>query len=122
MYYRDAEGGPWREYRGELQEGGKVVIPGAPLPPSTTFTVGADLGQVADFSAFAVVESHRLNPGDPGEPLYHHEVSHLERHRGELYPVMAGRVVQLCAGLPAPPFLAVDETGVGRSVCDTLRL
>lgn len=122
MYFRDAEGGFWREYRGELEEGGKVLPNGAaPLPPQTVFTVSCDLGQVQDFTAVAIVESCRLNPGDTGDALYSHEVSHLERYRGMPYPDVAERLVRLCASLPAPPVLAVDETGVGRAVCDQLR-
>lgn len=121
MYYRDAEGGPWREYRGELLPGGAVGPPRVP-PPPMTFVVGADLGQVVDYTALTVVETQRLNPGDPGLPVYSHQVSHLERHRGTLYPVIAARIVQLCAELPAPPVLVVDESGVGRAVCDEIRL
>ena len=123
LYARAAEGGPWQEHPGELRPDGSVAFPdGAALPPATTFTVGVDLGQVNDFSAFCVLETRRLNPGAPGLPVFAHEVSHLERHRGELYPVIAGRVAALCAALPAPPVLAIDETGCGRGVADELRL
>jgi hypothetical protein len=121
LYLRDAEGGHWYEYRGELGPGGKVD-PATTRPVNPTFIVGCDLGQVADYTAFCVVEAHRLNPGDPGTPQYHFEVSHLERHRGVGYPELVQRAVALCAGLPEPPVLAVDESGVGRAVCDYVRL
>lgn len=121
FYTRDPEGGPWHEYQRELLPDGTVGPPLQAGPPRT-FVVGVDLGQVQDYSAFVVVETERTNPGDPGLPTFAHDVSHLERHRGELYPVIAARVARLCAELPAPPVLVIDETGCGRGVCDQLRL
>jgi len=124
LYVRDAEGGPWRRYDGELLPGG-AVAPGAAAArvlPRMSFVLSADLGQVNDFTALVVVETHWTGPGDGGAPVYAHDVSHLERHRGISYPAIAARIVRLCAELPAPPLLVVDETGVGRAVCDDLRL
>src|SRR5215213_791326 len=100
MFVRDADGGEWRPYRGELRPDGQVAFVPA---PATRFVVGADLGQVVDYTALSVVESHRVNPGDTGQPLYAHEVTWLERYRGEPYPKIAARIAQLCAELPAPP-------------------
>jgi hypothetical protein len=126
LYLRDVEGGHWYAYPGRLRPDGTVDTarpdPATMQPVNPTFIVGCDLGQVADYTAFCVVEAHRLNPGSPQEPQYHYEVSHLERHRGVGYPQLVQRAVALCAGLPAPPVLAVDESGVGRPVVDYLRL
>lgn len=119
---RDAGGGFWYPYKGELVEGGKVGPEGTTaLPADTLFTVSCDLGQVQDYTAVAIVESVRVNPGDPGDALYAHEVSHLERYRGMPYPDVAERLVRLCGHLPAAPVLAIDETGVGRAIADLLR-
>lgn len=122
LYTRDAGGGFWREHPAELGEDGTVLLGGAPaLPAETWFTVSADLGQVNDYTAVAIVESVQANPGSTGEAVYSHDVSHLERYRGMPYPEVADRLVRLCAHLPAAPVLVIDETGVGRAVCDQLR-
>lgn len=91
--------------------------------PDPAFVVGVDLGQSQDFTAIAVNRVVRLNPGSAGAPEYAHAFLHLERPKlGTPYPVVVQRVCALCASLPAPPLLVVDETGVGRAVLDLLRL
>lgn len=92
-----------------------------------SFTVGADLGQAQDYSAFAVLERD-----DAPRPVY--RCRHLERvPLGTPYvsgrhepPEARGVGERLLALLLQPPLpgctVAVDETGVGRAVIDALRL
>jgi phage FluMu gp28-like protein len=77
-----------------------------------SLTVGVDLGQVADFTAIAVLEE--------SEPRHYH-VRHLERTRHVPYPDVVSRLKTLVAHLPAVPSIAVDATGVGRPVVDMVR-
>jgi hypothetical protein len=72
--------------------------------------VGLDLGQVQDFTALAVVEQEEASPRS-------YAVRHL--HRWPLrtpYPAIVEGVAQLIHALPLQPVLAIDATGVGRSV------
>lgn len=70
-------------------------------------TIGADIGQAADFTAIAVVEDGR-------------QLRHLERQPlGERYPEMADHIVGLTGKLPGCR-LIVDATGVGRAMFDIL--
>lgn len=96
------------------------------------WTVAADLGQSSDPTAICIMH-HRRIPLDEWAPnlrakhwkqrfTEHFDVRHLERlPLGTPYP----QVVQHCANLLARPPLnslspkfVVDETGVGRAVCD----
>jgi hypothetical protein len=88
------------------------------------FVVGADLGQVNDHSAIAVVE--RIVGTEPtiGAVLPTvFAVRHLERiPLGTPYPQVAARLVALFENAPlVGATLVVDETGVGRPVVDLLR-
>ncbi|KAA0250585.1 hypothetical protein FBQ97_13875 [Acidobacteria bacterium ACD] len=76
------------------------------------FTIGVDLGQTFDYTALAVLEERE-------ERTY--DLRHVERHRGEPYPVIVERTRLLVLKLPGPVLLAVDATGVGRPVVDMLR-
>ncbi|KAA0249816.1 hypothetical protein FBQ97_04170 [Acidobacteria bacterium ACD] len=76
------------------------------------FTIGLDLGQAFDFTALVVLEE--------GEGRLY-DLRHVERHRGEPYPVIVERTRDLVLRLPGPACLAVDATGVGRPVVDMLR-
>ncbi len=92
-----------------------------------SFIVGVDLAQAQDHTAAAVMEVVRdraLPKGfiwsvaevRPGPPVYH--LRHLERWRGEPYPVIVRRVGALVHSLPERADLVVDGTGVGRAVVD----
>ena len=75
------------------------------------FIIGADIGQAANPTALAVLETA---PGDD-------QVRHLERlPLGTPYPAVARRIGRLTMALPDPA-LVVDATGVGRPVVDQLR-
>jgi hypothetical protein len=78
----------------------------------STYHVGLDLGQAADYTALAVVE---WTP----DAL---KVRHLQRFPlGTVYPAIVNAVADLMSRLPEYPALAVDATGVGRPVVDLLR-
>lgn len=77
----------------------------------TSYHVGLDLGQAADFTAIAVAE---WTPGALN-------VRHLQRFQlGTVYPVIVDEVAGLMSRLPEYPELAVDATGVGRPVVDLI--
>ena len=79
----------------------------------TSYHVGLDLGQAADYTAIAVVE---WTP----DAL---KVRHLQRFQlGTAYPAIVDDVAALMSRLPEYPELAVDATGVGRPVVDLLRV
>lgn len=80
----------------------------------THYTVGLDLGQAKDYTAFAILEEKTLR---------HYNLRHVERHRGKPYPELVERLRELLAALPKnpAPSLAVDGTGVGRPVVDMIR-
>jgi hypothetical protein len=96
----------------------------SPVRPAESFVAGLDLGQVGDFSAFAVMERSRApDPTEPGQILAHYACVHLARWPlGTKYEVVAEDVAKLYA---APPLrestLALDMTGVGRPVCEMVR-
>lgn len=75
------------------------------------FTLGIDLGQAFDFTAFAVLEEERVR---------HYALRHVERHRDLPYPLVVERVRDLVLHLGGPAALAVDATGVGRPLVDML--
>jgi hypothetical protein len=74
------------------------------------YYIGLDLGQVADYTALAILE--RTDRGNV--------VSYLDRIRGVPYPRIASCVVDLMARPPLADVsqLVVDATGVGRPVID----
>ena len=75
------------------------------------YTVGIDLGQSFDYTAFAVLEERRLRQYD---------LRHVERHRDVPYPAIVERTRELVSKLEGHVSLAVDATGVGRPVVDML--
>jgi hypothetical protein len=77
----------------------------------TRYTIGIDLGQTSDFTAFAVLEESKL---------LHYDLRHIERHRNEPYPAIVERTRTLVSELGGRVSLAVDATGVGRPVVDML--
>ncbi len=85
------------------------------------YFVGLDLGQMADYTALAVVE--RAAHGEGADSVFHYAVRYL--HRWPLrtpYPMIVGDVVRLYAKPPlAGSALVVDRTGVGVAVFDMLR-
>jgi hypothetical protein len=87
------------------------------------FVGGLDLGQMQDHSALAVIEA-RGTPygrGLEGPPMTQLDVRYL--HRYELntkYEDVAADVGRRLGKVPAPSYLAVDETGVGRPVMELL--
>jgi hypothetical protein len=100
------------------------------------FYVGLDLGQAADYTALAVVQSVvEKSPAGGTEKFLH--LRHLERYElGTPYPEIAGKVVALMQDerispneydparrrlFRSEPQLIVDDTGVGRAVADFLR-
>jgi hypothetical protein len=100
------------------------------------FYVGLDLGQAADYTALAVVQSVAEVNQAGGVDKYLH-LRHLERYElGTPYPEIADRVATLMRDErlspneydPArrrifrkDPELIVDDTGVGRAVADFLK-
>jgi hypothetical protein len=101
------------------------------------FYVGLDLGQAADFTALAVVQSVKEhNPQTGGIQKYLH-LRHLERYElGTSYLEIADKVVALMRDerlspneydpsrlrvYRRAPQLIVDDTGVGRAVADLLK-
>lgn len=92
------------------------------MPP--LFFSGLDLGQAADYTALAVLErTKRPDPADPGKMVSHFAARHLQRFPlGTSYAVIASRLSKMFAKEPLPEtVLAIDQTGVGRSVIDFLR-
>ncbi len=100
------------------------------------FYVGLDLGQAADYTALAVVQSVAEVNGAGGVDKHLH-LRHLERYElGTPYPLVADKVAALMRDErlspneydPARrrvfrkvPQLIVDDTGVGRAVADLLK-
>lgn len=92
------------------------------------FILGLDLGQASDYTALVVLErrvdlvvrSAERRPAARPETRY--DVRHMERFRGEPYPAIVGRVreLMLSPALQGRRWLAVDKTGVGAPVVDTL--
>jgi hypothetical protein len=85
--------------------------------PKPEFVAGLDVGQVADYSAIAIIEHAGRAPDRP------RLVRHLARFPlGTQYPDVVGGTLDL---LDRPPLagtvtLAVDQSGVGRAVVDLL--
>lgn len=77
----------------------------------TSFTVGIDLGQAFDYTAFAILEEKKLR---------RYDLRHVERHRNVPYPALVDRTRELVSRLRGHVSLAVDATGVGRPVVDML--
>jgi hypothetical protein len=121
FYTRTADGAGWT--RLELPLGGVPAGPGVAVAPLPTFTLGLDLGQVSDYSALVLAETVRVGAPGPqsllGQAVYHHELTAIRRYPlGTAYPDVVAHVCAVCAGLPTPPLLVVDQTGVGRAVVD----
>ncbi len=100
------------------------------------FYVGLDLGQAADYTALAVVQSVvEKNPEGGTQKALH--LRHLERYElGTPYPEIADKVVALMRDerlspeefdpsrlrvFRRAPELIVDDTSVGRAVADLLK-
>jgi len=84
--------------------------------------VGLDLGQVADYTAIAVLERPPVPTDAPPykPPVY--ALRHLERlPLGTSYPDVVAAVGDLMGRLPRRGPLVADATGVGRPVIDLLR-
>lgn len=75
------------------------------------YTVGIDLGQAFDYTAFAILEERKHRQYD---------LRHVERHRNVPYTAIVDRTRELVSRLRGPVSLAVDATGVGRPVVDML--
>ena len=98
------------------------------------FYVGLDIGQSADYTALAVVQTVRERNGQGGIESFLH-LRHLERYPlRTLYPDIAESVAALMRderltepvrlvprASPQPPELVVDNTGVGPAVTDLLK-
>ena len=89
------------------------------------FCVGLDLGQSADYTALAAVQSVQER-SERGELIKRLHLRHLERYPLRTpYPEIADKVAALVRNPQLspvyPPELAVDATGVGRAVTDLLR-
>lgn len=86
----------------------------------TTYYAGLDLGQAADFTALSIAQK-MPPPPDGGRDEYQLFLGHLQRWPlGTSYVKMAEDMAAL---LSLPPLrgdttLALDETGVGKGVCD----
>src|SRR5215210_2939438 len=100
------------------------------------FYVGLDLGQAADYTVLAVVQSViELTPSGGTQKALH--LRHLERYElGTSYPAIADKVAALMRDerlspneydpsrfrvFRQEPQLIVDDTGVGRAVADLLK-
>ncbi len=95
------------------------------------------MGQAADYTALAVVQSIKEHSPDKGRIETHLQLRHLERYElGTPYPEIADKVVTLMRDerlspneydpsrrriFRSEPQLIVDDTGVGRAVADFLR-
>jgi hypothetical protein len=100
------------------------------------FYVGLDLGQAADYTAVAVVQSGMQEKPEGGTERFLH-LRHLERYElGTPYPQIADKVAALMRDerlspneydasrrriFRSAPELIVDDTGVGRAVADLLK-
>lgn len=87
------------------------------------YFAGLDLGCRQDFSALVVVERRdRPDPKKPGEFLRAYALRHLQRWpKGTPYSKVVADVVTLVSRPPLPYcWLAVDVTGVGDAVFQTL--
>jgi hypothetical protein len=101
------------------------------------FYVGLDLGQAADYTALAVVQSVAERDPENGRIEKYLHLRHLERYElGTPYPEIADKVAVLMRDeklspneydptrhrvFRKEPEVIVDDTGVGRAVADFLR-
>jgi hypothetical protein len=101
------------------------------------FYVGLDLGQAADYTALAVVQSVKEHNPEAGSIQKYLHLRHLERYElGTSYPEIADKVAALMRDerlspkeydpsrlrvYRSSPQLIVDDTGVGRAVADLLK-
>lgn len=88
-----------------------------------SFVSGLDLGQAADYTAWAVAErSSCPHPTRAGATAWAYAVRFLKRWQlGTPYPVIVEEVRTICRErLPGAP-LVIDGTGVGRAVVDLFR-
>jgi hypothetical protein len=101
------------------------------------FYVGLDLGQAADYTALAVVQSVKEPNPETGGVHKNLHLRHLERYElGTSYPEIADKVVALMRDerlspneydpsrlrvYRRAPQLIVDDTEVGRAVADLLK-
>jgi hypothetical protein len=94
---------------------------GFPAPAPPAFFGGLDLGQMADYTALAVLE--RTEHREEGGRVLRYAVRHLQRWPLRTpYPDIVSDVVTLYAKQPlADSQLTVDRTGVGVAVSDLLR-
>lgn len=103
----------------------------ATLAPATisNFYLGADIGQVNDYTALAILE-HVWALGSVSNPLKQHEmrynIVHLERvPLGTSYPDQVALIKKRYDAVPlregCSKTLLVDATGVGRAVVDLMR-
>jgi hypothetical protein len=85
------------------------------------YTIGPDLGQAADFSAMAVLES--ISTTNDGVELAVYAVRHLQRFSlRTAYTAIVPAVAAIARSGPLRgAALVVDQTGVGRAVVDMLR-
>ena len=85
----------------------------------SSFLVGLDLGQAADYTALVVIERVEQQKAKP-----HFHVRHIQRFQlGTSYPVVVERVKSIITQKPleGKAQLVVDATGVGAPVVDLLR-
>ncbi len=90
----------------------------------TTYILGVDLGQSADFTALTVLECKAVRAGE-GEHRSsrknHYAVRHLERLPiGTPYPKQVERIKEIKRRLGEGSALVADATGVGAPVIDML--
>jgi len=108
------------------------------MPREPEYIIGVDLGKQHDFTAICVAERRAVRvDGEPNQParfaggVGRYDIVHLERHRGEPYTALPGRLRDLLGAInrahggrqrgPAKTTLVVDQTGVGVAVVDVLR-
>ena len=85
------------------------------------FFLGLDLGQAADFTALAALESHYgPDPMRPERVVRHYACRWLRRwDLGTKYPEIVAEIAELTGKPPlAGSVLGVDQTGVGAAVVD----
>jgi hypothetical protein len=91
------------------------------------FLLGLDLGKASDFTALAVVERSRYPDADnPTRTVRRYAVRHLTRWPPKTsYHAIVAEVAGLARTNPIDrplwPLLAVDQTGVGVAVVETIR-
>ncbi len=101
---------------------------GGPRKPAekagVRYYCGLDLGQAQDPSAFCAIAQHDVvEPANPDKPAKYYAIQALQRWPlGTDYTDIAADLVRYFGKPPLMgAVLSVDETGVGRPVCDMLR-